>query len=195
GGHGQQVQIMIAQYRHRPLAQRHDAPERAQRVGAAIHQIAREPQASAGGRGDVRMVGQCIEWRAAALQVSDNPGVRGGGHVAGLLQGICVCRKRRTLCWFSIRMSAPRPSASAARLGTRAVTQGAHLLSMPTLSANWFSMKNPTPSSMPMNTLLPTAPRRVCIKPMGAAIVILTSTVNGYAILRQSATTCRSVCN
>ena len=79
----------------------------------------------------------------------------------------------------------------APMFGPKAVSQGGHLPNMPTFNASWFSMKKPTPSRMPMKTFAPTPPRRVCIRPMGAAMVIMTSSVNGYASLRHRATTCR----
>src|SRR5690606_19156690 len=145
----------------------------------AIDQIAGEPEARVSVASYFRMGEKRLQGRTATLQIADYPDVRCGHHAADLLQGHRVWLNRRTLCWFSIRMRAPRAIASAPRLGTRAVTHGAHLLSMPTFSANWFSMKNPTPSKMPIKTLVPTPPRRVCMKPIGAAIVIMTSKVKG----------------
>ncbi|MCY1384997.1 hypothetical protein D9M69_733160 [compost metagenome] len=90
---------------------------------------------------------------------------------------------------------APSARITAPKFGPSAVSQGGHLPSMPTFRASWLSMKKPTPSRMPRNTLAPTPPRRVCIRPMGAAMVIMTSKVNGYASLRHKATTCRPYCS
>src|SRR5690606_18101959 len=188
-GRRQQVQVVIAQHRHGTLAQADDAAQAGQRLRAAVDQVAGEPEPGIGVAGQVGVRQKLFQRRAAALHVADHPDA--AFHAGLRLQGQRACANRAVAWRYSIRLSAPSASSVAPTLGPSAVSQGGQRLSMPTFSASWFSMKKPTPSKMPMNTLAPTPPRRVCMKPMGAAMVIMTSSVKGYDTLRHSATTWR----
>ena len=44
GGDRQQMQVVIAEHRHRGVAERHDLAQHAERVGSAIDEVADEPQ-------------------------------------------------------------------------------------------------------------------------------------------------------
>src|SRR5690606_4253683 len=177
GGGGQQVQVMVAQHRDRAFAKIDNAPQARQGLRAPVDQVAGEPELGVRIAGEFGVAEQLFQRRAATLHVAYHPDAT--FHAGLRLQGQRA-RAKRVVAWrYSIRVTAPSATSTAPMLGPSAVNQGGQRLSMPTLSASWFSMKKPTPSSMPINTFAPTPPRRVCMNPMGAAMVIITSRVNG----------------
>ena len=69
-GHGQQVQIMVAQQAAGGFAIAHEAAQHAGGLGAAIDQIAQENEAVAAGRKG-NGVQQALQGAVAALHVAD----------------------------------------------------------------------------------------------------------------------------
>ncbi len=70
GGHREQVQVVVAEQEARRVAQRMQALEHAQAVGAAVDEVAQHVQAVARRR-EADLGEQAIEGVAAALQVAD----------------------------------------------------------------------------------------------------------------------------
>jgi hypothetical protein len=68
----QQRQVVVAEHHHRLRPQRMHQPQRLQRLAAAVHQVAAEPEAVAC-RIEPDPVEQALGGAVAALQVSDRP--------------------------------------------------------------------------------------------------------------------------
>jgi hypothetical protein len=68
--HRQQVQVVIAQHRDRPIAQPPDEAQRGQRGGAAVDQVAAKPQGCAR-RVALDALEQALQAGQATLQVTD----------------------------------------------------------------------------------------------------------------------------
>ena len=68
--HGQQMQIVIAEHHGGGIAQRADPAQHLERVGAAIHQIADQPEPVAVG-GEFQAGEQRAQFRVAALHIAD----------------------------------------------------------------------------------------------------------------------------
>ena len=76
-GHAQQVQVVVAEHRDGAIAQRLHEAQAAERVGAAVHEVAHEPQAVAR-RVERELVDEPLEGLEAPLQVADR--VEGHGR-------------------------------------------------------------------------------------------------------------------
>ena len=83
GGDRQQVQVVIAEHRHRGVAERHDLAQHAERVGSAIDEVADEPQPVLARR-KADQLQQRAELGVAALDVADRVEAHGCASRGGL---------------------------------------------------------------------------------------------------------------
>jgi hypothetical protein len=72
-GHGQQMQVVVAQDRNRLVAERDDRAQGIERTGAPIDEVAGEPELRIGVVGDLGVSEQFVQRLATTLYVSDHP--------------------------------------------------------------------------------------------------------------------------
>ena len=75
-GHADEVQVVIAQHRHSGGAEVLYEAQAAQRIGAAVHEVADEPEPVAA-RVEADLFDERLEGREAALEIADRVGRQG----------------------------------------------------------------------------------------------------------------------